>query len=410
MSRACLLALVLVHLLAIASCVSSATGSDSQPIVIGIYADLSSTGAQEGNDVLKGAQLRVREANEARGVNGRAVELKYLDMKQNPTEAVKSYTALAQEMGACAVIGSAVPNAGVAVSPVADMVKVPLLSLSFDDRVTTPELKPDALDAVGPARRYVFLVQPSGSQIAIAMAAYAVDRFSLRRYATLSDPTSAVSLIQARSFENALKKAGKVIAVTAEIPQGEADYGSAMARLKDADVEAVFICGTAEQNAALARKAGEMSYRPTLIGNQAWYFPLLEEVGDSVEGAYFAMGVAPDDRALAQLSARFQAAFGEPPRPEVLPGYEAVGLVLAAVRKAGTANPQKVRDALEQTTGYKGLLSTFEMDRKTHRPVDPPIAVMRIMARRYMTLEARFSTKSGKSPSLLRSDTTTGTP
>jgi branched-chain amino acid transport system substrate-binding protein len=410
MSRAWLPLLLLVPFLAIASCISPGRGGDNQPIVIGIYSDLSSTGAREGNDALKGAQLRVQEANEARGVNGRVVELKYLDMKHNPTEAVKSYTALAQEMGACAVIGSGVPNAGVAVSPVADMVKVPLLSLSFDDRVTTPELKPGALDSVGPARRYVFLVQPSGSQMASAMAAYAAERFSLRRYATLSDPTSVVSLIQARSFESALKKAGKVIATAAEIPQGEADYGSAIARLKDAEVEAVFICGTAEQNAALARKAWEMSYRPTLIGNQAWYFPLLDEVGNSVEGAYFAMGVAPDDRALVQLSTRFQAAFGEPPRPGVLPGYEAVGLVLAAVRKAGTVDPQKIRDALEQTTGFKGLLSTFEMDRKSHRPVDPPVAIMRIMGGRYVTFEPRFIAKPGKGPSPARSEPAAGTP
>ena len=317
-------------------------------------------------------------------------------MKQNPTEAVKAYTTLAQDMGACVVIGSVVPNAGVAVSPVADMVKVPLLSLSLDDRVTTPEWKPEALATIGMVRRFAFLVQPSGSQIASAMARYATERFPERRYATVFDPASVLSVMQARSFENVVKKAGKVIAVTAEIPVGEADYTPVIARLRQADVEAVFVCGSSAQSASFARKARELSYRPTLIGNQEWYGSMPEQAGDAVEGAYFAMGIAPDDRALGQLSERFQAAYGEPPRLSVLPGYEAVGLVLAAVRKAGTVDPQKVRDALEQISGLKGLLSPFDMDRKSHRPIDPPVAVIRIIGGRYMTLEPRFVSKPQK--------------
>jgi branched-chain amino acid transport system substrate-binding protein len=396
MPRALLSAAILFHVLCIACCVSPGRGSDTKPIVIGIYCDLSSTGARDGNDALKGAQLRVREANEARGLGERSVELKYLDMKQNPTEAVKAYTALAQEMGACAVIGSVVANAGVAVSPVADMVKVPLLSLSIDDRVTTPEWKPDALATIGMVRRYVFLLQPSGSQVAAAIAAYAAERFPSRRYATVFDPASVLSVMQARNFENVVRKAGKVVAAAAEIPLGEADYGPVIARLRDADVEAVFVCGSAAQGASFARKARELSYRPTLIGNQEWYASMPEQAGDAVEGAYLVVGIAPDDRALDQISQRFQAAYGELPRPGVVPGYEAVGLVLAAVKKAGAVDPRKIRDALEQTSGYKGLISPFDMDRKSHRPVEPAVAVMRIVGGRYTTLEPRFISRPQK--------------
>ena len=362
---------------------------------------MSSTGARDGNDAVKGAELRVREANEAHGIDGRNIELRSLDMKQSAAEAVKSYTELAQEMGVCAVIGSSVLTAGVAVSPVADMVKVPLLSLCIDDRVTTPDLKLDAPDAVGTPRRYVFMVPPSGSQVASSLAEFAAERFALTRYATFADPTSPVSVIQARSFESAVKKAGKVVVLSAEIPQSEADYGQAMTRMKEADVEAVFICGTATQNAALARAARQIAFRPTLIGNQEWYFPLLDDAGYVVEGAYFGMATAPDDRALAQIADRFQAAFGEQPRPAVLPGYLAVDLVLAAVRKARTVDPGKIRDVLEQATGLTGNLSVFDMDRKTHRAVAPPIAVMRIMGGRFVTLEARFTPKSARGGSLL---------
>jgi branched-chain amino acid transport system substrate-binding protein len=399
MPRALVAGLIIVEALALAACVSPGDANDSQATVIGLYADLSSTGAREGNDILKGAELRVQEANLSRGRGGSVVVLRYLDMKQNPTEAVKSYTRLAQEMGACVVIGSGVLNAGVAVSPVAEMVKVPLLSLSLDDRVSTPEIAPGAVDSIGTVRRYVFMVRPSGAQIAAAAARYAVGRFPARRYATFYDPSNPVSLMQARSFENVIRKAGKLVVMSQEASSGEADDGPAIRRLRDADTEAVFVCGTVAQNAAFARKAREMSWRPTLIGNQAWYDPMVTRAAGAAEGAWFAMGVAPDDQALEGISERFLAVYGEPPRPAVLCGFGAIGLALAAVERAGTTDPQAVRDLLEQTTGYQGILSTFEMDRKTHRPFNPPVAIMRITDGRYVTVEARFTPESAKTAS-----------
>ena len=78
------------------------------------------------------------------------------------------------------------------------------------------------------------------------------------------------------------------------------------------------------------------------------------------------------------------------PRPAVVPGWDAAGLIIAAVRKAGTSSPQKVRDALEQTTAFQALQGTLDMDRKTHRPALLPVAIMRIMGGAYVTVEPRY--------------------
>jgi branched-chain amino acid transport system substrate-binding protein len=373
------------------TCLAPGGVPEQGPIRIGIYGDLSGSGARDGNDALKGASLRIKEANAAGGVGGRMVRLVSMDTKQSPTESVRAYTSLAQDERVSAVIGSTVANAGLAVSPVADLVKVPLVSLSIDDRVTTPEWKAESPEKIGLLRMYVFMAQPTAAQMASALAAYAVDRFPLRRFATLYDPSSPVSVIQARAFEYVVRKAGKVVVESQELPQGGSDFAAPLTRIRDAGAEALYLCGTLEENAAAANQAKSMGMQPVLLGNQAWFDPFLLRAGSAAEGSWFSMGMAPDDPAFADLAVRYRAEYGDPPRQASLLGWDAAGLVLTALAKAGTDDPRKVRDALESVVGWKALTGTIDMERKTHRPVAIPIAIMRIHEGAYEAAELRYT-------------------
>jgi branched-chain amino acid transport system substrate-binding protein len=387
---ACSILLCAIFLL---SCTTTTPVRERGPVRVGMYADLSSSGAQDGNDALKGAQLRVNDINAAGGIGGRPMELVALDMKQSPTEAVKAFTVLAQEDGVCAVIGSTVANAGLSVSPVADLSKVPLISLSIDDRVTSPDLKPDNPDQTGAVRPYAFLVQPSAIQLASALAAYAADHFLIQRYATLCDPANKVSVMQARAFESAVKQAGKVVAASLAF---EGDFGALLPKIKDADVEALFVCGSMDTNLTIARAVRDTAYQSLILGNQAWSAPLLDQAGGALNNVWFCEAVSPEDTGLADLGPKFAAQFGGALRPAVVPGWDAIGLVAAAVRKAGSSKPQKVRDALEQTMGYKCLGGQADMDARTHKLLTLPVAIMRIVSGTYTTVEPRYVAKSGK--------------
>jgi branched-chain amino acid transport system substrate-binding protein len=368
---------------------------ETGPIKVGLFADLSSTGARDGNDALKGAQLLIKEINAAGGIDGRQIQLLVMDMKENPTDAVKAYVALAQDDGVCAVIGSATAPAGLAVSPVADLARVPLVSLGIDDRVTTPEMDPDNPGQIGVLRKFTFMIQPSSSQLAAAMASYVVEHFRLERVASLYDSSDAVSSLQERTFASVARKAGKSFAGVAELPQGGGDFAGALGKIRDLGVDAVFVCGSSGENAAVALKAKETAFRPALFGNQAWYTFSGAPANAAANGVLFCMGVAPDDRALADLGERFKAAYGELPRPAVVPGWDAAALVIAAVRRAGSASPQKVRDAMEEMNRFVSLRGQLAMDRKTHRLAGQPVAIVRILDGHYTTVEARYLPREG---------------
>jgi len=367
---------------------------ETSPVRIGIYADLSSTGAREGTDAVHGAELRVAQANASGGLGGRQIELLTLDMKQNAAEAVKAYTRLAQEEGVCAVIGATVPGSGPAVSPVADLTRVPLVSLGPDDRVTTPDMKPDNPDQTGTVRPYSFLVQASATQCAASLAAFAASRFSAYRYATLFDPVDPVSVLQARAFETVLRKSRRD--VSASVGMSEGDLEPAIQALTKSGAEAVYICASTEKDAAAAKAVRAAIPSVLLLGNLSWGPPLASIAGTAADDAWFSAPYSTEDPALTEIAPAFAKRFGDSLRPAAAAGWDAVGVILAAVRKAGTSSPARVRDALERATGFKILQGTLDMDRRTHRPSLPPVAIIRIVDHRYRAENPRYIYKPAR--------------
>jgi len=363
---------------------------------IGIYADLSSTGAGEGADAVRGATLRVNLANDAGGLGGRRVELVPVDARQSSADAVRAFSKLAQQEGACAVIGAVAPGVDLAVSPVAELSRVPLVTLSMDDRVVLPDLLPGAPDRTGGARRYAFLAQASAAQSASAMAAYAAERLAVSRYATLYDAARPLSVLQARSFESAVRRLrGQVVA---SVPLAETDLPAVAASLQKSGAEAVYICAMTESAARAARVVREAAPSMLLLGNRAWGPPMASIGGAAVNGAWFTVPYAPDDPSMRDLGRPMAAVSPDDFQVSAASAWDAVSLILAAVRKAGTSNPARVRDALEQARGFKTLRGTFDMERSTHRPLNPVVAVMRIVDGAYLTDNPRYVLKGSRTP------------
>jgi branched-chain amino acid transport system substrate-binding protein len=390
MPRAALTAALLCALLAV-SCVTSGEALRGRgPVVIGLVADLSSSGARQGNDVLKGAKLKVEVLNEAGRMGRRPLRLEALDIKDSPVEAAKAFTRLARDSRAVAVIGASFSGAGLILGSVADSLEVPLVSLSTDDRVTTPEITQGAEGSPGLLRAFAFLIRPTASQSAAAMARYALRNLPISRYAKLFDPDDPLSTIQSLSFTLAIRKGRGLVVASEELHEDQESFSPQLKKVMDAKAEAVFVCGSPEETLLVARDAKLLGVTALLIGNESWDAPFLERSGGTVTNAWFAAALSPDTDALASISARFQAEFGEKPRSAALAGWDAAGLIADAIFRAGVADPVPVAAALEQTRGYAAMLGTIDIDPKTHRAGGPPVAIMRITGGRYVMAERRF--------------------
>jgi branched-chain amino acid transport system substrate-binding protein len=64
--------------------------------------------------------------------------------------------------------------------------------------------------------------------------------------------------------------------------------------------------------------------------------------------------------------------FGHPPENSFAPlGYDAIGLIAAAIEEAGSDDPAAVRDALEATRDYPAVTGTVSYTRETMVPPKP---------------------------------------
>ncbi len=378
MKRNLFILMLMLLLLFVTSTLVFAGGKQEQagPIKIGMYADLSAATAQWGTDAEKGAKLRVKEVNEAGGIMGRKIELIVYDCKLSPTEAVKAYTRLVQEDKVVAVYGSLISNTGLAVSPVAEQLKVPVVARCMDERVTTPDFDPEHPENPGRVNPYFFLLQPSAFQQAAMIAGYAIDELGLNTFAMLYSPANAYALYLAKGFEYYVKKRGKKIVGAFEFQAGDKDYKSQLTRIKELNPDGLFICNYVTQNANAVKQARELGLKTTFLGNNSWYKPMDKVAGAAADGGYFPNNISMDDPTLKPFFEKYEKEYGVEPRLHSFSGYDDVGFIIEAIKKAQSTDPQKVRDAMEATTEFKGLIGTIHIDPKTHRPVDLPMSIL----------------------------------
>ncbi len=380
-------AAVLFVLLA-ASCASLGAGlGGSGPVVIGLVADLSSDSARHGNDVLKGATLRVAALNRAGGITGRSVRLEALDSKGNPAEAAKALARLADEMRACAVVEASFSRASFVLGSAADTIRVPIVSLSSDDRVTMPEVLSSDTDSPVVLRRFAFLMRPTSAQNGAAMARFALAHFPITRYALLSDPFST---LEAQGFRRAIKAGGKLVVASEELPQPDGDFEEPVRKIMSANPEAVFVCASTETDALAVQAARRVGLGALLLGNESWAGMFTDQDAGAVRNGWFVAPAAVDEETTRDFAAAFQREFGDVPRPLALAGWDAVGLIASAVLGSRSLERERIAEALAATRGYKGLLGTVDIDPRTHRSSGPPVAIMRILQGRAAVEEPRF--------------------
>ncbi len=77
--------------------------------------------------------------------------------------------------------------------------------------------------------------------------------------------------------------------------------------------------------------------------------------------------------AIRRFDASFQAAYGRPPQNAFAGlGYDAIGLVASAIRRAKSIKPAAIRDALQATRHFPGVTGTLSYtadDRVPHKKV-----------------------------------------
>lgn len=128
---------------------------------------------------------------------------------------------------------------------------------------------------------------------------------------------------------------------------------------------------------SIARQARRLGIKAPLMGGDGWESPELRNIGGAdIIGSYYSNHFAadqPSERA-QQFIAAYRAKYGQAAPALAALGYDATLAILDAVKRAGSTEPARVRDALATTKNLDAVTGKLTLD-ANRNPVKPAVVV-----------------------------------
>jgi branched-chain amino acid transport system substrate-binding protein len=298
--------------------------------------------------------LAIETINAAGGVLGEKIELLTEDNQSKPGESTTAVRKLISRNRIVALLGEVASSRSLEAAPIAQGSHIPMVSPSS----TNPEVTQR-----GPYIFRVCFIDPFQGAV---LAKFAVNSLHAHRVGVLSSVSSAYSVGLAKYFAEPYVAAGGVIAIAQKYSEGDKDFKAQLTAIRAAGVDAIFVPGYYTEAALIAKQARELGLAIPLFGGDGWEAPQLLEIGGTaVEGCYYSTHYSPEDPAplVQQFVQAFKARWGgEMPDAMAALGYDSALMLADAIKRAGSTDGARIRDALAATKGFAGVTGTTSMD------------------------------------------------
>ncbi len=338
-----------------------ATASAADPIKLGEYASLTGKEAGFGQTSHHGVVLALEEINAAGGVLGRPLELAYEDNQTKSGESATVVKKLISRDKVIALIGEVSSGRSLEAAPIAQAAKIPMIAPA----ATNPK--------VTQTGNYIFRVCFIDPFQGTVMAKFAKEDLKARKVAILSSVSNAYSLGLAKFFKETFTAGGGEITTEKNFSEGDKDFRAQLTAVKAAGVDAVFVPGYYTESALIVRQARDLGLTVPFFGGDGWEDEQLLKIGgEALNGCYYSTHFSAEntDPVVAQFAAKYKARWnGEVPGAFSALGYDAVYILADAIKRAGTTDGTKLRDALAATKNFPGVsgVTTIDKDRNASK-------------------------------------------
>jgi branched-chain amino acid transport system substrate-binding protein len=340
-----------------AGCGSEEKKADND-IKIGLTGEMTGNNANYGTSTQEGVKLAVKEINAAGGILGKKINLIVGDNKSEPSEAANVMTKLTKQDKVAAVIGNFTSSCAISASNVATSAKIPYVS----NGATNPRLTVEN----GKTKEYIFracFIDPFQGTVG---ANFILNTLKLKKGIVLVDNNSDYSKGLTDFFKAAFAKGGGSIIGEEGYLQKDQDFRPILTKIRDLNPEFIYLPGYYEEAGKIIKQARELGMNMPFVGGDGWDSAKLSEIagGAALNNTYFTNHYSPEDKSPA--STAFVSAFDKeykkvPDGPAVL-GYDTMKLVADAIKRANSADPAKIRDALAATKNFPGASGTLTIN------------------------------------------------
>jgi branched-chain amino acid transport system substrate-binding protein len=322
-------------------------------IKVGVYGDLSGQTSSFGESTRNGVRMAIDEINAAGGINGRKIEVVVEDDQGQPQQASTVVTKLINQDKVVAIIGEVASSNSLAAAPRAQEAKVPMI---------TPSSTNPKVTQVGD---YIFRVCFTDDFQGAVAAKFASNTLKAKKAAILGDFNSDYSKGMTQYFEQEFTGAGGQIVARQSYTQTDADFKGQLTNIRSAAPDVIFVPGYYGQVGVIAKQAKELGITAPLLGGDGWDSPKLFELGGaSLDGAFMVNHYSTDDpsAAVQKFVAAYKSKFGAVPDAIAALGYDAMNVLADAIKRAGTTESAKLRDAIAGTQNFSGVTGAISLN------------------------------------------------
>ncbi|GAC1346413.1 MAG: ABC transporter substrate-binding protein [Acetobacteraceae bacterium] len=331
-----------------------AHAQSSGPISIGAIEILSGPSAAYGTAIKAGLELALDEVNQKGVLGGRKIQLTIEDSAASKDQAINAARKLIGRDKVSLVIGPTLSNEMFAVGPVVNERKIPIVGTS-----TTAA----GITEIGP---YVFRTSLPESDVIPVTLAYA-KAHGVKTIALMYANDDAFSKSGFDTMKAAAEKAGLTILTIESFGNKDTDFSAQLTKIKALKPDAVGISALVEPVSGVLLKARDLGFgnETKFIGGNGSNSPKLGEIAGAaanglVVGSPWFIG--KDDPMNKEFVTKFRTKYGHDPDQFAAQAYDCLHIVAEAVERAGSTEPEKLREALLATkhTGVMGPFSFTE--------------------------------------------------
>ncbi len=350
------LVVLVVAALTVAGCGGASTPAkpaDSKDIKIGVVYELTGNTASFGTAANNGTKLAFKEINAAGGVLGKQITIVSADNKGEPSESANAMTKVISQDKVVAVVGFTTSSNGIAGSAVNEANKIPFMAAA----TTNPKVTVN--EATGKAKPYTFRVCFIDPFQGTVGANFVLKDLKLKKAVVMIDNSSDYSKGLAKFFKEAFTKGGGAIAGEEAYLQKDKDFKAILTKIKGMSPEVIYLPGYYEEVGMIAKQAREMGITVPIVGGDGWDSPKLVEIGTAagMNNTFFTNHYSPEDNSPAskKFVDAYKKEYGVMPDAMAVLGYDAAYVMADAIKRAGAADPAKIRDALEATKDFPAV-------------------------------------------------------
>ena len=354
--------------LSAALALSADAAPESAPIKIG--ASLSVTGVASflGDPELKTLQLYVEQLNSKGGLLGRKLELVSYDDGADPTKANSFAKRLIEDDKVDLIIGGTTSGATMAMIPLVEKAEIPFISLA------------GAVAIIEPPKKWVFKT-PHTDRMAAEKVFEDMKKRKLDKVGLVSE-NSAFGQSGRKETLGVAPRYGITIVADESFGPKDPDVTTQLTKVKNAPgVQAILVFGLGQGPAVVTRNYGQLGIKlPLYQSHGVASEEFIKLAGKASEGvrlpasALLVAEVLPDGDAqkpvVTAYARAYTARYGSAVSTFGGHAYDGLMLAVEAIKRAGTTDKAKVRDALEQTKGFIGTGGVVNFSATDHLGLD----------------------------------------